>query len=288
MHDYFAGPILGDGETEVHVDYRESGVTPRVLLEYRRNERMLVYLTAAQGFRPGGANEFAANVLQECEESLDELGVTFAPQFESDSLWNYEIGTRIQGLEDRLAANLSLYHIDWEDMQTAVFLPSCGNSLIENVGSAVSDGVELELTWLPLDSLELGLSASYIDARLAEDVPNVGGDDGEPLPTVPAWTVSATARQDFELPGELAGFAQADYQYVEGSWNAFDEAFRVRVPSRDLVNLRAGARLDRWEVELYVNNVFDERGVLFHNNFLFEWQTLVRPRTVGLRARVSL
>ena len=68
--------------------------------------------------------------------------------------------------------------------------------------------------------------------------------------TLPAWTVSATARQNFELPGELAGFAQADYQYVDGSWNAFDEAFRVRVPSRDLVNLRAGVRLDRWEVEL--------------------------------------
>jgi outer membrane receptor protein involved in Fe transport len=286
--DEFFGGLLATGLTEVHADYRESGVTPRLGLEYRASERLLMYLTAAAGFRPGGANEFTADVLEACQQDLDELGTSFPTQFDSDSLWNYEVGARMRGVEDRLAANISVYHIDWEDMQTAVLLPSCGISVVDNIGRAASDGVELEVAWLPLDSLELGLSASYVDARLAEDVPSLQAEDGERIPTVPEWTISATARQDFQLTSTISGYAQADYQYVDGAWNGLDATTRVRVPSRQLVNLRTGTKFDRWELELYVNNLFDERGVLYHNNALFNWQVLVRPRTAGLRARLAL
>lgn len=79
-----------------------------------------------------------------------------------------------------------------------------------------------------------------------------------------------------------------DFQYVAGAWNTYDPTTRKWVASRELFNLRAGAQHGRLELELYAENVFDDRGVLYHNlNFLGEWQTLVRPRTLGVRARVG-
>jgi outer membrane receptor protein involved in Fe transport len=132
------------------------------------------------------------------------------------------------------------------------------------------------------------MSASYVDARLEEDVPNLAGEANQRIPTVPDWTVSGSARRGFHLSAGLAGFVQADFQYVGGAWNTYDATTRKWVASRELFNLRAGGQRGRWEVELYAENVFDERGVLYHNlNFLGEWQTLVRPRTLGMRARVG-
>jgi outer membrane receptor protein involved in Fe transport len=63
---------------------------------------------------------------------------------------------------------------------------------------------------------------------------------------------------------------------------------RTLVPSRDIVNVRLGAQGKIWQVEVYADNLFNQRAVVFQNiNFLGEWQTLERPRTVGLRARMQ-
>ncbi|HEY7643197.1 MAG TPA: TonB-dependent receptor [Steroidobacteraceae bacterium] len=287
LDDDFAG-LLASGATNAHADYRENGVTPRFALEYRPGEHTLIFVSAAEGFRPGGVNEFTADVLQSCQQDLDALGLAFAPGFASDTLWNYEIGARVRTLDGRLGGSVSAYHIDWRDMQTLLLLPSCGAGLTENAGRASNNGVEVELSWLAPGSLELMVSASYVDARLEEDVPNLAGEANQRIPTVPDWTVSGSARRGFHLSAGLAGFVQADFQYVGGAWNTYDATTRKWVASRELFNLRAGGQRGRWEVELYAENVFDERGVLYHNlNFLGEWQTLVRPRTLGMRARVG-
>lgn len=287
LEDSFAG-LLAGGVSESRASYDESGVTPRLGLEYRPSARTLLFLSAAKGFRPGGGNEFTADILESCQQDLDAMGVGFPPDFASDTLWNYELGVRQQWPDQNLAVSASAYHIDWQDMQTVLILPSCGVALTENVGSAVSDGLELELSWQATDSLDLSLTGSYIDARLAEDVPNLQATDGQRIATVPRWSASADARQQFSLWRELPAFVQVEVQYVGGSWNLYDTSSRVWVPSRDLVNLRAGAQWRRWEFEIYAANLFDERGVVYHNlNFLGEWQILIRPRTVGLRARVQ-
>lgn len=286
LDDYFAG-LLAGGENEAHASYRESGVTPRLGIEYRPAEDALIYFNAAQGFRPGGANEFTADVLEACQQDLDALGMSFPPGFESDSLWNFEIGARGRWLDDRLDMSAALYHIDWHDVQTFLLLPSCGAGITENAGGATSNGFELEMAWLVGDSLEFGLSAAYVDASLDEDVPNLAAEASQRIPTVPEWSASGWVRQELNLAGKFAGFWQAEIQHAAGTWNMWDRSTRVWLEPRDVVNLRVGARRGHWESELFAENLLDERGVLFHNlNFLGEWQSLIRPRTVGLRARV--
>jgi outer membrane receptor protein involved in Fe transport len=287
LDDYFAG-LLAGGQNEAHASYRESGMTPRLGIEFRPSDLAFVYFNAAQGFRPGGVNEFTAEVLEACQQDLDALGIDSSPSFKSDSLWNLEVGARTRWLDDRLEMSVALFHIDWEDMQTLQFLPSCGNGIMGNAGGATSNGTELELTWLAHDSLIVGLTAAYVDARIEEDVPSLGAEAGQRIPTVPQWSASARLRQEFGLAAEIAGFWQAEIQYGDATWNSWDRSTRVEVDSREVVHLRAGASLGRWGLELFAENVFDQRGVLFDNrDFLGEWQSLVRPRTVGMRARVD-
>lgn len=287
LHDKFAG-LLAGGEIEARASYRESGVTPKLGVELRLAEDTYFYFNAAKGFRPGGANEFTADVLEACQEDLDAMGVSFPPGYQSDSLWNFEVGARVRWLNDRLNMSAALYHIDWDDMQTFLLLPSCGAGITENAGGATSEGLELEMDWLAGESLEFGVTAAYVEALIDEDVPNLAAEADQRIPTVPKWSASGRVLQELELASGLVGFWRADIVYSAGTWNTWDRGTRVWIDPREVVNLRFGARRGRLEAELFAENLFDERGVLYHNvNFLGEWQSLIRPRTVGMRARVQ-
>jgi len=102
---------------------------------YRPSDDTLLFMNAAEGFRPGGTNSiFTEAIVELCEADLAALGLSAPPfDFESDSLWSYEVGAKTNWLDHRLTANLTAYHIDWSDMQTAKDL-DCGITFIANAG----------------------------------------------------------------------------------------------------------------------------------------------------------
>jgi iron complex outermembrane receptor protein len=64
-----------------------------------------------------------------------------------------------------------------------------------------------------------------------------------------------------------------------------------KLPAYDLLNLRVGLRRNRWDVAVYLNNVFDERALL---SFDQERGTRARigyltnqPRTFGIGTRFN-
>lgn len=279
---FFEGPV----PTEQSLD--QDGTTLKGGVAYRANENVLLFTNVAEGFRPGGTNSiFTAEIIELCQTDLAALGLSAPPVvFDSDSLWSYELGAKATWLDDRLMTNLTAYYIDWRGMQTAKGL-NCGITFIENTGHAKSRGAELEVAWRIAGWMELFANASYIAAQLTEDVPNVSGEKGEPIPMVPRWTLSAGADAEFPLTARAQGFARLDYQYIDESWSDFNQSTRQRLPARQQLAVRAGMRLDAWEVELFLENALDERGVLFQVLDLTgdARAMLVQPRTVGLRAR---
>lgn len=280
--------LFNGGRTVLTGSSREEGVTPRFGIAYRPGDRLHIFLNAAQGFRPGGFNQFTDELIELCADELEQLGYTGAPPpFESDSLWNYEVGARIRGPTGRFSLDGALYYIDWDEMQTLKVL-NCGLGIAENAGHAVSKGVELQLQWRPTGTLDLDFALAYTNAKLAEDAPNVSGEKGEAIPTVARWMGNIRARQRFDLSNRWQGFVQAEYQYVDSTWNDFDQAIRIRVPSRQLVNLRVGLEAGRWSLEVFADNALDERAVLTHsNNIAGNWQVIAPPRTIGVRIRAE-
>jgi outer membrane receptor protein involved in Fe transport len=287
IHNTTAG--LLPGPSSLSAAASESGLTPKVGFAYAPNDEKLLFLNVAEGFRPGGINEYTDQMVLNCTPTLLSLGIAVPPQrpFKSDSLWNLELGGKATWLDGRLASNATLFHIRWQDMQTPRTLP-CGMNIIENVGKATSDGFEIEVAWQLLEQLEISLGVARTDAHLAQDAPTIGGEDGEHLPTVPEWTYGLSVDSEFSLPGRAEGFARADYRYVGGSWSAFVESERRWAASRRTLDLRVGARLGDWQVEGFADNIGDERGVLvFNGNIVGTWQSLLPPRTVGVRVRAS-
>jgi iron complex outermembrane recepter protein len=245
----------------------ESGFTPKYLLEYKVQPDVLLYAGAAKGFREGGNNIALppGPPPSGCDEDLANLGVTAASiaAFKSDSLWSYEVGFKTSSADRRFTFNGAAFSIDWDKIQQAVHLPLCGYGYTGNAGRARSTGFELELNGRLLPELTLGLGIGYTDARITEQGPGTPQKAGSPVYQVPDLTVASNLQYERPVTAGWAGFARIDYSYIGSSYSANNDVQSPRFrPGYNLVDLRLGARNERYEVTLFVKNLTNERANL--------------------------
>ena len=262
----------------------EHKITPKLSLSYKVSDDMLVYATAAQGFREGGTNDAGFGAIIVVPES-----------FESDSLWNYEVGLKSAWLDRRLIANFTAYAIRWSNIQTLNRTPGLGFPYIGNAGTASSDGFEAELTALPVDGLQLQASLAWQNARLTEDQPLAApgplfdpdaGKTGDRIPHTPRFTASASAQYTVPVSGSADGVFRADVAFVGSSQTYFHSTsqFFEKLDSYANIDLRAGLRGKQWDATLFVKNLTDKRAEvdkLFQTDSPLSVFT-TRPRTYGL------
>lgn len=291
--------VLNGGSTQGSAETHEKGVNPKLELAYRATRDNLLYASAAKGFRPGGGNPFAV-APGLCQADLANLGLTAAPvAFKSDKLWTYEVGSKNQFLDRRLTVNGAAFYTDWKNIQQNVFLPGCGFSFSGNVGGAEIKGAELSAQ-LATGGLTLGAAASYTDAKISKSAPGVSAAVGQPVLDTPKWIANANIAYRFALGGDASVTARADYQYRSSSLRMFEDSFTVVTPAGpvsapnftqhqqayDLVNLGLTVDSGAWQVDLYVNNLTDERPLLDHNVVSgMAAAVTLRPRTIGLGLR---
>lgn len=284
---------------------RETPVTPRLGLSYRLGESALVHAGISKGFRVGGANPPVP--AGPCGADLLAFGRSEAPaSFGSDSLWSYEAGFKGR-FAPGLSLSASLFRIDWKGIQQPVMLPGCGFSFTDNLGRARSRGFEFEGEARLAPGLRTSLGLGFVDARFGETILGGVGEDGrvviagrgDRIPYVPRWTTRVAADYELALPGALRGFLHGEVQYVSAYRRAPSEeaaGYDARVDrGHDYANalLRAGVGRGPWQVSLFVDNLFDDRSILFSSADLvpatgspLRQQTLT-PRTAGVSAALQ-
>ncbi len=106
---------------------------------------------------------------------------------------------------------------------------------------------------------------------------------GSQLALSPKWQANARARYTWFLEGyDLYG--QAGVQYVDDSFNSIVAAERREQDSFTTVDAAVGINRDDWNVELFVENLTDERAELFINTQDKDERIFTnRPRTIGVR-----
>jgi iron complex outermembrane receptor protein len=153
----YAGATSIDGE---HEDKGYHGFKSRGNLTWHITQDIMAYYTFSQGFRPGGFNRTIAN------KAKDENGV---PQYASplsyspDTLTNNEIGIKTEWLDHRIHANASIYRMNWDNVQFALFDPTIlGNTtFVVNGPNYRIDGIELQIVARVTDGLTVQGSSSW-------------------------------------------------------------------------------------------------------------------------------
>ena len=259
-----AGPIEQDESWE--------SWTPKVGLDYYLAENSMLYFSVSKGFKSGALSPSGA--------------------VEPEDLLAYEIGLKTVLFDDRAKINISAFDYDFTDMQVfAVNETNPGTLLLQNAGESDITGLEVEVSALPVDRLQLDLGLSWIDAEFV-DFPVVGGNRaGNEIPNTPEFTANLAINYFMPLGdwGELT--SRVDYYYSAEKYFKEDNDPRSLQDEYELINARLTLEPNdgEWTVSLYGKNMTDELVSKFNlvNSFLFGSGHLVTyapPRTYGIEA----
>jgi outer membrane receptor protein involved in Fe transport len=277
-------------------------------LSYRIGDGAMLYTTISQGYRSGGA--------------INRVLVEMPSSFEHDETLNYELGAKTAWADGRFIANLSLFLVEFNDMQyRAPFQNDAFDAQLNCVDKcAESKGAELEMTWNATDNLSLYANFGWNENEILQNLYRPYEDDtlgyaalaGDPLSAqTPEETASAGIVYKFQM-GKLDSFVRLDYQYTGGmerlnndrssddprpasdplgefSGTIADSELEneIPIPSWEAIHARAGIAGQNWSAELFVRNATDEIAAVHqqHVGVFLGDRTLAQPRTIGLQLK---
>jgi len=281
--------VNGSQPASPPVGGRSSIFNPSAYVRFKANEDLTYYLQAARGFRSGSTNQtLAYDPNGPCGATAAADGV--GPLTDPDNLWTYELGMKSIWADNRIEANVAVFHQSWKGVQLNATQP-CGFNGTVNGGDASGNGAELEMTAKIVRGLTANLTASYVYNKFDSVKANVGYVTGERVPGAPEENASAGLQYNFSLSSAWNGYARADYTYVGDVHYVFGlgaASTTYLQGGYGQANLRFSLQNRGLGVDLYARNLADKRaatstGDPTQGGYVY----LLRPREVGVELRYS-
>ncbi|QMW23092.1 TonB-dependent receptor [Sandaracinobacteroides saxicola] len=215
--------------------------TPRLGLEYKPDEDLMLYASWTRGFKSGG---WSARV-NSAAEFLD---------FDPEQIDSYEAGLRSSLLDRRATVNLTGFYYDYTNRFASGTTPSGG------FGIAITDakiwGVELETSWRLAPGVRVTGNLAWQDNSLSRPA-TATIILGDRLQRSPAWQASAGLYVDTPVAERLNLLASADYSYMSKHFVSPQNFASTETGPINLVNASLGVRLDgRHELSVGCRNCF--------------------------------
>lgn len=310
------GTTLANDNCSRKVNQKYDRITGRTSFNYNPTDGMLLYLSAATGYRAGGFN------------FRDGTNAGLQP-FDEETVVTFELGHKTDwGLVSNLpfSSKLSVYWQDYSDIQKTVAIqsaPGTFDAQTINAAQAVIKGVEVDFTWRPFSNAQFSLAYAYTHASYQEwdVIQNIAGalvsldaSDGEfvyvpkhsatgsisyspplanglgeiSLAATVYWQdeMSTTANpQLFATIGKLSGWSQSSISAAEST---------ARVDSYEVLNLRFDWRNvlgSNYDLAVYSNNITDQEyvvgGLNIIESFGISALSYGPPKTIGASLRYS-
>lgn len=231
----------------------------KVALSYTTKNDGLLYASISRGYKAGGFNT---------DGSLDRD----LREFDSEALWNYEIGFKGFSFNDRLQTQLALFHMDRDDVQISSSLTRVRNDgsaefidFIGNAAAGTNYGLEATANYYLNDAVSTYGSFGLLETEY-RDFTNSAGDDlsGRRQAHAPRyqytvgvnWRISSALNLDVNVQGKDEFF--------------FSDTHNVQSKSYNLINASLNYQWSEWQLTLWGRNLGDEdyfvRGFFFGND----------------------
>ena len=270
-----------------------SNFSPEVGVEFRPDDRVMLYLTYSEGFKSGTAN----------------LGERVPNLVDPETIKNYEAGIKSRWFNDSVLLNLAAFKYKVEDAQYdrtyAITAPPFYAARLENAATTDGKGLELETAWLATDQLKLSLSGTYYHIRFDRFLtqnpinPALFGPGGLTLPLedlsgnrprdTPDWSTELAGTYTWPL---TSGASVAFTGSVASRDKQYYTEFNDDVTSADSytlydANLLYTAPDGKFSLNLWGKNLSDEMilsGVYVTSTARTITGTYLPPRTYGVTA----
>ncbi len=258
--------------------------------DWRPNDNIFLYLKTSKASRAGGFNPRATG--------------TTPLVFNPETVVDYEFGFKLDLLDRRLRLNTAVFQTNYDDIQRTV--PTIVNGILSNTivnaATARIRGLETELTVLPAEGLQLGVSATFLDPKFKDFTIPLTPTTFQDVSDTPYSFTSKTSYSlyaDYSVPvggGELnlrADYAWRSKHYATGPLvgPGYQEQFRetAKIPSYGLLNGQIAYRLDNPNVEVAVyaqnlaNKKYIQRLLAIENSLGVTAYSPGLPRMYGVR-----
>lgn len=256
-----------------------------LIYSYRYNDQHTAFTGVTRGYKMGGFNTNLPG------------GGAESNQFESETLYNYEIGLKSNYFAGTLKTSTTAFYMDRKNPQFDGYgYDSTGVNYIfftENFDSANAYGIETEFDWKIDNQWNLFGALSVMKTEVSGTATfNNFTVDGREYAHAPNYQYNFGAKYR-----DASGiYAMADVTGVDGFY--FDNVHDFKSDAYTLINARIGYEAENYEVYLWGKNLTDERfatrGYFFSHfddltNYDFSSKEYVRlgdPRQFGITGRV--
>lgn len=262
--------------------------SPKISIDYHLNDDIMIYALAQKGFKSGGNNHTAADLVGN-------------PTFDPEKVWSYEAGIRSDLFDRRLRINITGFYMDYKSLQVRAPSLTAGVAVYRNASDAVVKGLEFEALLRPIDGLTLQGAFTLLDGTYenydffatsaagclggafdaAQSLCSYSGNRLQRAPKLKS-TVGATYVADIGI-GEL----ETNLTWSHTGRNFYDDRNMLGTKAYDIVDAFVSLSVadSPWSFRAWMKNMTDERyyahlnplgsAIVAHANW---------PRTYGLTA----
>ncbi len=233
----------------------ENLVGGKIGLEYKVNATQLAYVTLSRGYKPGGFNPVS-----------DASGLP--KQYETESLWNVDLGVNGTYLEGQLTNRTNLFYGKRKDQQVGTSYVTEGykyTDYITNADKGTYYGLETEFAYRPNDEITFNASLGLLNAEFNtfyNPVDDVSKDGRTPAQS-PKYQynlgVNYMLSENWSLKGNVEG--RGSY-YFSNSHDQKSSAYQLLNASLEYMH-------ENWSATLWGRNLanadYQTRGYYFDN-----------------------
>ena len=267
--------------------------TWRGAISHRFSDALNVYGSVSRGYKSGAFS------------LINPYNAPVNPE----TLTAYEAGFKSDLLERRLRFNASYFHYDYKDLQLYQIVQ--GQQILLNAAAAKIDGIDADISAVPIEHLTLTTASSYLIRRQYTQFSNapaeqrnpippnctVGGPCGGNTPTVVdasgndmirAPKITASFSANYDVPTSVGAFG-FNGTLLYNSGFAWDPSNRTKEPSYYLVNGQISwqAPSEKYRVRFWGKNLFNRVYRSYFTDAITDIASYGPPRTYGLALDVN-
>ncbi len=265
-------PFLSPGFNSGEIDFDDDNLSPEVSALFALNDNVNLYAAYKSGYKSGGIDNSA---LPSASLAASAASGDFGDLiFETEEGAGFEFGMKGRFADGAVRLDATIFRYVYEDLQVQSFNSATIQFSTSNAGELVSQGFELDFTWLPeVEGLSIYGALSILDAEFSDSF----------IPEPPAGMTDPAIIAQYDLDGRAVSQA-SDYAFNVGFdyeaalsdgmiWGlgvntSFSDEYETQnedpigfvQDSFWLLNARVfvGAADGRWTLSLMGNNLTDE------------------------------
>lgn len=293
------GPIFGPNGlvvADLSGEHQDGRVTGKVAVNWNIDDDNLIYVFAARGYKPGGANSPTS-------------------EFGPETVWDYELGWKGSLFDDHLRTQFGAFYMDYHDFQFDAIDPATGQNGVVNIANASIKGVELQAqARFGGFSFDGGLAyvhskldlVTIVNSRALPQIgplgpqcppgtpnsppvcwnygPFIGSAGGGPNLFSPKWSYNFGMEYQAYLGEDVTLTPRINYGYLGSRWtNLFYNPSLDYLAGRGLLSAQITLDYRDWSLEGFATNLANKKYVTGQsgNNEFYG-----APREFGVRASV--